>query len=166
MLCVTNPSLCWLAPLDSGVSRLAYWLSGGEEEVIRECKRHQGWRGKATAFIVLVAVLGFALVHEYVLTLAAFLGSAIGYSIFFLAQGSQEKQAKAGKTFEAIEASNRFASESLLNSFHLAGFHISKLTVRVQTVTLVAYQRLLQGLSGLVHLALSPRLLPIPARTR
>jgi len=163
---VTNPLLCWLAPPDSGDSRLAYWLSGGEEEVVSACKRHQGWRGTAIALLVLVAALGFAFVHEYLLALAGCLGSGIGYSIFFLALGSQKKQAKAGKAFEAIEASNRFASEGLVSSFELAGLHIAQLTERVQTVTLLAYQRLLQGLSGLVHLALSPRLLPIPARTR
>ena len=159
---------------DSPEQRLAFELSGGAEEVAAVAVRHAGWQGKVLRPLTLSAALWAAMVYGWPAGLAALAAIAIGYTIFSLAQESSRRQLKAAidaaKAFDAADAVSRFLTAILRISLRIAlkfsVFHAYCLVTRSRAATLLALQRLFAGLAGLVHLALSKRLLPAPVASR
>ena len=151
---------------DSADERIAFILSGGTEEVKAVAARHAGWQGKVLGPLSLLAALWASMAYGWPVGLAALFAAAIGYAIFSLAQGSLRGQIKAGRALDAAHAASRFVTKELMISLRFAVLHISYLLTLSRATTLMALQRLFVGLAGLVHLALSKRLLPTPAALR
>lgn len=166
MQCATRDFLCHLPFPDSGDEHVAFRLSGGTEEVKKVATRHAGWHGKALIPLTGISIFSAFILHGWLAALACFGAAAIGSAIFWLAQRSLHRQEKAGKAVDAAEASNRFETKVLFFSLRSANLLISSLITISRAATLMVRQRLFEGLAGLVHLALSKRLLPIPFRPR
>lgn len=147
---------------DSAGERVAFVLSGGAEEVKAAAARHAGWQGKFLLPFSLVAALWASMAYGWPVGLAAVLAAAIGFAIFSLAQGSLRGQIRAGRALDAADMVSRFVTKELMISLRTAVLHISYLLTLSRAATLMALQRLFLALSGLVHSALSNRLLPIP----
>jgi hypothetical protein len=152
---------------DSADERLAYLFCGGTEEEVRAAAaRHAGWQGKALIAISLLSCSWAAMAYGLAVGFAGLLAAGVGLAIFCLAQRSLRRQVKAGRAFDAAHAASRFRTRELLISFRFAVRYFSYLLSLSRAATLVALQRLFLGLDGLVHLALSKRLLPAPAALR
>lgn len=151
---------------DSADERFAFLVSGGVDEVKAAAARHAGWQGTALLPLSALSIVWAAIVYGAMVGLAGLLAAAIGMAIFSLAQGSLRRQVKAGKAIDTAHEANRFVTRELLIFLRFAVQYFSYLLTFSRAATLVALQRLFVGLAGLVHPALSKRLLPAPTALR
>lgn len=137
-------------------------FAGGAGEVEAAAKRHAGLQGKALRLISVLSVCWLAMIAGWAGLAAGVLAIMIGLAIFNLAQRSLRRQLKTAAGLDAFEATSRFLTMQLLASFRIAVCCVFHLLTFSRASTLEVLQRLFLGLAGLVHLALSKRLLPIP----
>lgn len=179
MRCPTNSrNFEQSAPPDSGGERCSFLLIGGASKLAAAAKRRGGLEHNILAVITIIFVLfaffwsGRAGDWEFASTigLSGLFAPFIGSSIYWLATSSlnaqDSEQEKAGKCYEAISAACQLAVRLSISSFKFSVRRIFDLLHLFYAIALKIIQRILAATANLAHIALSPRLLVIPAGLR
>lgn len=156
-----------LAASDFAEGFVAIFLLGGAKGVDDAAKRRAGWHGDILFPFATMLILWVVVAYGWAIGLSGVLAAICGSAISLLAQNSLRKQLKAAKNFDTAAAVDRFLTRLLLISQRLTRItfvnqKISRLLTCVHAVVMEAFQRMFEALGGLVHLALSKRLLPVP----
>lgn len=151
---------------DLPAGRAAFEMSGGAEATAAIANRHSSWEGKALVPLSAISIACAFFMLGWAAALACSLTVLVSVAFYSLAQDSLACQLKAGKVFESFENYLCFLSDQILTSMQAAVLTLSQKRFHLRDVSLFAIQRVIARLSGLVHVALAPRILPIPVPPR
>lgn len=146
--------------------RAAFMLSGGAKAVVEAANRHSSWQGIALVPISALSIACAFFILGWDGALTCSLTVLISLAVFSLSLDSLNCQERAGKKFESLEKVSQFLSQQNLISKREAQLELSNSRIQLREKILLATERVIAGLSGLVHVALSTRVLPTPLPLR